>query len=242
MDLLAQVYHGEQLREIRLVRLIRFQPFIENGMVGDVKSGVGGLHWFKGLNQVFRNGANGKPGAVEYYSNFAAAFCAVLVEKISGMKFQQFTQTYIFDKLEMTRTSWGSYEANAVTAWPYWYSKSQFKTGGPYCFVDFADGQLMTTASDLAKFDIAIMNFGALPSGIFSNTTPRIYSEATGKLALSCADYSFPKAKCSFGLGWALSDVGDFTDPQDNRYLPANAGYCAKVPNFKNSCLQSTIS
>ena len=47
---------------------------------------------------------NDKPGANWNYSNIGAALAAYIIERTSGVPFSEFTQTYIFNPLELNNT------------------------------------------------------------------------------------------------------------------------------------------
>jgi CubicO group peptidase (beta-lactamase class C family) len=140
-----------------------------------------------------------RPGTKMVYSNLAAAFVAVLVERISGVPFDEFCQQRIFNPLGMQTTAWHREDLPGITAaMPYQRRNGNFRTGGYYCFLDYPNGGLWSTANDVAKFDLAVARFGVIEG------ENRLYSEATGRLALECADSVFSNSNCEFGLGWGL--------------------------------------
>lgn len=102
------------------------------------------------------------PGTINEYSNMATALNGYLVELASGMPFDEYCNTNIFDKLCMVKTSWffTNYDS-AHVARPYQYSGGNYIPYAHYGFADYPDGQLRSTATDMANFMIAYLNGGA---------------------------------------------------------------------------------
>lgn len=101
------------------------------------------------------------PGTVWEYSNVAICILALIVERFSGISFDQYCQEKIFDPLEMTKTSWfldGLDTSNIAT--PYLWQGGQYIPYCQYGSPDYPDGQLRTTKMDLEHFLSAYMNWG----------------------------------------------------------------------------------
>ena len=78
-------------------------------------------------------------------------------------------------------------------------AQGEHEDKGHYCFVDYASGQLHTSARDLASFGKAWLNYGGGKGGFIS--------EETGKMAIGCAsrnsDGSTPDDDdCEMGYLW----------------------------------------
>lgn len=101
------------------------------------------------------------PGSNWDYSNVAACILAHLVEKFSGIPFDQYCRENIFIPLGMNQTSWflEGLDTNNI-ATPYFWQGNQYipfcHQGFPYCFV----GQLRTNKFELEHFLSAYMNWG----------------------------------------------------------------------------------
>ena len=91
-----------------------------------------------------------KPGEHFEYSNIGAGLAAFVMEKATGMSFREFTGTYIFRPLGMNDTGWGFDDIDFSK-----HSKLYLDTETELAFyrlVNFPDGGLLTSSSDLGKF------------------------------------------------------------------------------------------
>ena len=103
------------------------------------------------------------PGTTWNYCNVGAALCGYLVERISGIPFDQYCRDSVFVPLRMARTAWFLRDLDtALVARPYTYSSGTYIDQGLYGYPDYPDGQLRTTAASLARFLMANMNGGEL--------------------------------------------------------------------------------
>ena len=115
--------------------------------------------WIKGY--VLKGGAysaadnwgTAAPGAHYSYSNAGASLAGYLVEIISGMSLQNYCQAHIFGPLKMGESSWFLKGLDSThIAHPYEWVKGAYVDKGFYGFPDYPDGQLRTSASQLARF------------------------------------------------------------------------------------------
>ena len=103
---------------------------------------------------------NFKPGTEYLYSNTGYNLLAIIVERVSGRSFADFTRTEIFEPLGMTKTQWRDDYARVVKgrATAYAPSTSGFRLDMPFENVH-GNGGLLTTVEDLlrwsANFDLA---------------------------------------------------------------------------------------
>src|SRR6185436_1761466 len=102
------------------------------------------------------------PGTQFAYSNIGYALLGYLVERISGMPFDEYCDQKIFQPLCMNNTSWyfSGVDVNIV-AQPYKRSL-QDRPYDLYESQDFPCRQLKTNTVDLSKFLLMHMNFGKL--------------------------------------------------------------------------------
>ncbi|OKS88555.1 hypothetical protein RG47T_4024 [Mucilaginibacter polytrichastri] len=105
-----------------------------------------------------KNFYNERPDSAFHYSNVGIALIGYLVERISGMPFEQYCKRYLFTPLEMDAASW--YLSGIDTtrlAMPYNYNDSlkKFVPLGFGGFPDYPAGTLHTTAAEFANFLIA---------------------------------------------------------------------------------------
>jgi len=104
---------------------------------------------------------NNPPGVQYNYSNTGYALLGYLVEKISGMPFDEYCKQKIFQLLCMNQTAWfySGIDTNII-AWPYGAD-----SGDPlalYEKLDYPCCQLKTTVIDFSKYMLMHMNFGIL--------------------------------------------------------------------------------
>lgn len=91
-----------------------------------------------------------KPGVKYAYSNIGAGIASRIVEKASGMSFEEFTKAYIFDPIGMKNTTWnlGDIDLNEKSL-PY------LSYGIPlphYSLITFADGGVITNIEELGLY------------------------------------------------------------------------------------------
>ncbi len=171
-----------------------FNEYLRDGR----ETSVGGKEWFFGRKAPWDSF---KPGTTSRYSNQAAAFVAVLVEALSQKSFKAFTKEEIFEPLGMTRTAWdfNALPISATPAVPYAYAtrrerkkngRSPFRltNARPYCFVDYPNGGLWSTAKDMAAFNVALI------------TPDKLVSREALDATFACQDDA-----CQWGLGWGLN-------------------------------------
>ncbi|MBK6754103.1 MAG: serine hydrolase [Flavobacteriales bacterium] len=101
------------------------------------------------------------PNSTYQYCNIAFALCGYVVEAVSGMPFNQYCNTNIFQPLCMDNTGWFLSEVDTtLVARPYTYAAGTYTDEGLYGYADYPDGMLRTTALSLAKFMYTHMNHG----------------------------------------------------------------------------------
>ncbi|HTE29225.1 MAG TPA: serine hydrolase domain-containing protein [Chryseolinea sp.] len=159
-----------------------------------------------------------KPGEKWEYSNTNFSLLALLVEKTSGMTFQQYVQEYIFSPAKMTDTYFltdpsHSKDENRVTNYefPFLYStqyknvdslkKYRWRLFNASGFV--GQGNIMTTTGDMVKFD------NALYAGkiIRLSTLDEAFTPAklnNGKNTDPHLGVAGTIGKASYGLGWFI--------------------------------------
>jgi CubicO group peptidase (beta-lactamase class C family) len=88
------------------------------------------------------------------YSNTGFNLAAVIVSRVSGMSFPEFTRTRIFEPLGMTHTSWRDDHTRIVKnrAIAYDDTREGFRTNMPFEKV-YGNAGLLTTVGDLLKWN-----------------------------------------------------------------------------------------
>jgi CubicO group peptidase (beta-lactamase class C family) len=88
------------------------------------------------------------------YSNTGFNLAAIIVERVSGQRFADFTREHLFAPLGMTRTSWRDDHTRIVKgrAIAYAETRGEYRTEMPFENV-FGNGGLLTTVGDLLKWN-----------------------------------------------------------------------------------------
>ena len=97
---------------------------------------------------------NFTPGTRWSYSNTGFNLAAIIVQRVSGMPFPEFTRTRLFQPLGMTHTSWRDDYTRIVKGRAIAYSTGPdgFRTNMPFENV-YGNGGLLTTVGDLLKWN-----------------------------------------------------------------------------------------
>ncbi|MEW7280812.1 serine hydrolase domain-containing protein [Aquimarina sp. 2201CG1-2-11] len=95
------------------------------------------------------------PGGRYQYSNIAATLAAFVVECATGVTYEEFTNTHIFEPLQMNATGWGFDDVNMKNFAELYYDK-EFVVP-QYSLVTKADGGLITSPSDFSKYLMEMM-------------------------------------------------------------------------------------
>lgn len=172
------------------------------------------------------------PGTQSEYNNVAFGLLACLVEVISGLPFEQYCRAKIFEPIGMAETSWYlsgidtsrhaipySYVTNGEIRGPDWGGTAQGVVGADdgavasdgyaanclYNHPNFPDGFLRTSVFQLAKYQLAYINGGALDGR-------RILSESSVREMLSPPFPNPDRSGFEQGLVWWRRELpsGDF--------------------------------
>lgn len=142
------------------------------------------------------------PGSRYEYSNEGVALAGLLVQRISGMSFEDFCESRIFTPLGMTDTGWrlAGLDSSRI-ALPYYYSSGEggFVSFGLYGYPDIPNGALRTTAAQLAKFLLMFMG-----GGVYNGT--RLLESSTVDEMLAP---QIPDLDPTQGLIWYASRFGN---------------------------------
>jgi CubicO group peptidase (beta-lactamase class C family) len=97
---------------------------------------------------------NFRPGSEYLYSNTGYNLLAIIVQRVSGRSFADFTRTEIFEPLGMTRTSWRDDYTRIVKgrATAYSPTRNGFRLNMPFENVH-GNGGLLTTVEDLLRWN-----------------------------------------------------------------------------------------
>ncbi len=136
-----------------------------------------------------------EPGSNWSYSNSGYVLAALVVEKLSGMLFNEFLQKRIFDPLNMNETSLGSGFAIPNRSGEYaQVPKGMMNMETTYdWYWAYGAGQIVSTVNDMLKWDEALYS-GKLLKASTVNLAHQSYILDNGKPA-------------NYGLGWAVGEL-----------------------------------
>lgn len=143
------------------------------------------------------------PGTQFRYSNTAYCLLALIVEKLSGLSFNDYMEKNIFKPAGMLHTTiWneGSDIHNETTGYDYDSSSKSFIQSGPGEHIFFStegDGGIYTSTNDYIKW------FKALQSG-------KIFSRKIVTEARSIEFTISEKQKAGYGFGWFIDENGQY--------------------------------
>lgn len=108
-----------------------------------------------------QNFSTEEPGSKRLYSNVGFGLLGYLVERISGMPFNEYCRKHIQEPLGMKHSGWFIHEIDSskhIT--PYEFNEDQNQPLDLYSFPNYPDGLLRTSVQELSYFLMAIMNGG----------------------------------------------------------------------------------
>ncbi len=118
--------------------------------------------WVQNYVRRSANWSASRPGTSWSYSSSATALAGLLVERISGMNLQDYCKKAVFEPLSMNESSWFLKGLDpSHIALPYDDDESGgFFTKGHHGYPDYPDGQLRTSAPQLARFVAMLLQRG----------------------------------------------------------------------------------
>ena len=124
-----------------------------------------------------------KPGSNWNYSNIGASLAAYVIEVVSGMSFSDFTQTHIFNPLELNDTYWTESESDSLLHTKYYQpSKDSIINVETRGVILYPSRDMITNVKDLTSYCQAILskNSALLQSNSFDKLlSPQLNSSVT---------------------------------------------------------------
>ncbi len=155
------------------------------------------------------------PGARTGYSNYGTALAAYIVERVSGMAYDQYVQQFIFAPLKMTHTTVTQpFPAGlaADRAVSYEYRAGGFEEVAPVSIHIGPAGSGYATAEDMARFMIAHLQDGAFE-------TARILQPDTAR-QMHTRSFTLDPRVNGFAHGFAESTVNNLRVLRHEGSLP----------------------
>ena len=168
---------------------------------------------------------NFTPGSRWSYSNTGYNLAAILVSRVSGMSFAEFTRQRVFEPLGMTRTSWRDDHSRIVKgrAISYADGRDGIRTQMPFENVH-GNGGLLTTVGDLLKWN---ENF----------VTPKVGDQKFVEEQQQPGRFTDGRAH-----GYALGlQVGQYKGIREVAHGGATAGYRAYLSRYPDAHLSVAV-
>ena len=109
------------------------------------------------------NWSDHAPGTEYAYSNSGASLVGLIVERMAKKDLQQYSTDAIFGPLAMHESSWFLAGLDPThIAMPYTLEGGSYRATGQYGFPDYPDGQLRTSAAQLARFLVMLAGDGSV--------------------------------------------------------------------------------
>lgn len=132
------------------------------------------------------------PGSQFSYSNSGYIVLGAIIEKLSGMSYQDYLTLNVFEPLNMLSSDYGTNEiANGAEALGYKADGS--KAGFIDMSIPFSAGALVSTVNDLAKWDQALYDNALLNA------------ESTALM--------FTPSLNQYALGWSVTKIAQTSEP-----------------------------
>ena len=148
------------------------------------------------INRLRRLPLDFHPGTKFYYDNSGYFLLGVIIEQVSGLKYENYLRKYIFEPLQMTDTGY-DWPSTVLKDRASGYSKDSAGNEINADFLDmgqpYAAGSLYSTVLDLYKWDRALY-------------TTRILSPKSIEAAFTPNEHDWAKG-IKYGYGWGIAQV-----------------------------------
>lgn len=108
-----------------------------------------------------------KPGEIASYSNYGSALAGYIVEKVSGISFEEYIEQNIYQPLGMDHSTFQQPPQESLRAFlseGYSWSEAGFRRADPEYIHIGPAGIMASSATDMAKFMLAHLEDGAIDS------------------------------------------------------------------------------
>lgn len=130
-------------------------PYAKTNQLMDESELLENLLAEKGAWYAPTNFSKNAPGSAFEYSNVGATLAGYIIEKISRLRYEDFTKKHIFMPLKMNETGWELADINQAEWAQRYFQKN--KEVPNYYLITKADGSLLTNTNDYSKFFIEMI-------------------------------------------------------------------------------------
>jgi D-alanyl-D-alanine carboxypeptidase len=173
--------------------------------------------------ELFKNEAlEFAPGTRYSYSNSGYFLLGMIIEKVSGMKYQEFIAHNIFEPLGMQDTAHEGNERSAkrrIKGYRLSAGKEIVPVGEIDVTLAYAAGALVTTVDDMARWDAAV-------------SSGKLLKPATWRQAFTSC--SLPQgAPCHYGYGWNIGTLAGHKMIHHGGSIPGFTAQALRLPEDK---------
>lgn len=163
-----------------------------------------GSSWENIQDNLFSDTLNFKLGTAWSYSNTGFWIAAKIIEKITGMSYDQYLDQNFFAKLKIRNTQRFSSDTDSVVKGYEYKDDMYFTPSLDFTkFKGIGDGEITSTLSDLLKWDIALADGKIInKETVFKMWTP-------SKLNYGQLIEVFQNSGINYGMGWFISNINE---------------------------------
>lgn len=170
-------------------------------------------------------------GSAWEYSNANYSVLGLIIEAASGEPYADYVQKHIFTPLDMCRTSTAqaiATRSDLAVGHRYWFGIPFAAPKMPMPHGSLPAGTLASTAEDMARYMIALLN-GGRHGNVQILSGPGIDELHRGAADVSALGLSLGQ----YGMGWFISEVGRAKLVWHSGTLPHFGAYMALLPEQK---------
>lgn len=168
------------------------------------------------------NFVKAKPGTESYYSNIGAGLAGYIVERVTGMKLNEYSKNFLFDPLWLRNTGWFLRDIDTSKHCRLYQRKGDTLSLVPwYGLVTYPDGGVRTSVSDLSKILLSISGVG---KQVLSAKSRAELWRPNFTTSSKPVNYNYDAVNENEGAFWSMNDgmrkIGHVgRDPGINTYM-----------------------
>jgi CubicO group peptidase (beta-lactamase class C family) len=170
-------------------------------------------------------------GSAFEYSNSNYNLLGLVVEAVSGESYADYVQNHIFTPLGMSHSTTSRAVAeqnNLAVGHRYWFWFPVATPDLPMPRGSLPSGQLISSAEDMARYMIALLNEGRY------GDEQILSADGIGELHRGVAEHvAMGISMGSYGMGWYVGEVGQTKAAWHTGTVPEFASYMALLPEQK---------
>lgn len=163
-----------------------------------VEEFIRSMHHVEGQWYSKKNFGKKEPGTKYEYSNMGATIAALVVEKVSGRPYQDYTREEILQPMKMENSGW-TFDEIDQSKFVGQYLSNDLQIP-KYTLISYADGGLISSVNDLAiYFSEMIKGYKGEDTAVLPATSIQMMMEA-----------AFVSEKKKSGIFWSINGKGEY--------------------------------